>query len=327
MFRYHYHLIKTALNYKTHRAQSTPDGYPMLSSHECPSAQASAARNDAVTRGPLSKFELRGFRPSAILSDDENYMDIVMIITRSSMLRQGSMGCVLVRPKVTADGKRQVANEDSRQHDDRGIDRDILGRIIAAAINTSLFQPNDSDVHAEINAIGQVAKRNHLVQTHDSAHDHFAEVSTRGATAYITMPPCKRCFGALYASGIKRIVSRVEHPSLLLRAAREVGIDMSFLTQQQLADQKVRLDRLFARGSVDSDVFNQSKCTNENANHTDTDEILNRRKQRKKVKHARKMAKIEQEERLPFPPTRQLDLADHFWRRLYVPPGGTNLRV
>jgi tRNA(Arg) A34 adenosine deaminase TadA len=293
-------------------------------SHECPSAQSSAAGSDAVTRGPLSKFELRGYRPSAVLSDDENYMDIVMIITRSSMLRQGSMGCVLVRPNVAADGERQVANDDSQQHDDRGI-CDILGRIIAAATNTSLFRHNDSDVHAEINAIGQVAKRNNLVQTHESAHDY----STQGATAYITvsatfasggdvemischltsrlymkllhlvvsnqMPPCKNCFGALYASGIKRIVSRMEHPGILRKAAREVGIDMSSFTHQQLTDQKVRLDRLFARGSVDNELLKKSKCTSVDANHTDTDEILNRRKQRKEVKLARKMAQIEQD--------------------------------
>jgi len=301
-------------------------------SHESPSAQSSAAGFDAVTRGPLSKFELRGYRPSAVLSDDENYMDIVMIITRSSMLRQGSMGCVLVRPNIAADGERQVASDDSQKHDDSGI-RDILGRIIAAATNTSLFRPNDSDVHAEINAIGQVAKRNNLVQTHESAHD----CSAQGATAYITvsatfasgfrsdvemischltsrlylkllhlvvsnqMPPCKNCFGALYASGIKRIVSRMEHPSILRKAAREVGIDMSSFTHQQLTDQKVRLDRLFARGSVDNELLKKSTCTSVDANHTDTDEILNRRKQRKEVKHARKMAKIEQDVSLPFP--------------------------
>jgi hypothetical protein len=115
------------------------------------------------------------------------------------------------------------------------------------------------------------------------------------------MPPCKRCFGALYASGIKRIVSRMEHPSILRKAAREVGIDMVFLTQQQLTDQKVRLDRLFTRGSVDNELLKKSKCTSVAANHTDTDEILNRRKQRKEVKYTRKMAKIEQDGRLPFP--------------------------
>jgi tRNA(Arg) A34 adenosine deaminase TadA len=222
----------------------------MLSSrsHECFSDQTSAA-TDAVARGPLAKFELHGYRPSKFLSDDENYMDIVMIITRSSMLRQGSMGCILVRPNTMADGERQVGNDDSQQHDD---DRDVLGRIIAAATNTSLFRTNDSDVHAEINAIGQVAMRRHFAQTRESARANIAEVSTLGATAYITMPPCKRCFGALHASGIKRIVSRKEHPSLLREAAREVGIYMSCLTQQQLADQKVRLGRLFAHKSVDS---------------------------------------------------------------------------
>ncbi|KAL3786953.1 hypothetical protein ACHAW5_009327 [Stephanodiscus triporus] len=250
MFRYH--LVNTALNCKNHRAHSILYDCAMLSSRsrECFSDQPSAA-TDSVARGPLAKFELHGYRPSKFLSDDENYMDIVMIITRSSMLRQGSMGCILVRPNTTAGGERRVGNDDSQQHDDDHGD-DVFGRIIAAATNTSLFQTNDSDVHAEINAIGQVARRRHFSQSRESARVNIAEVSTLGATAYITMPPCKRCFGALHASGIQRIVSRKEHPSLLREAAREVGMYMSCLTQQQLADQKVRLGRLFAHTSVDS---------------------------------------------------------------------------
>jgi len=190
--------------------------------------------------GPLSKFNLHGYRPTFDLSDDENYLDIVMIITRSSKLRQGSMGCIIVQPNVTymngEDGKvqRVVANDDNV---------DFFGRIIAAATNTSLFKLNDSDIHAEINAIGQVSQQS--LSGFPTSTTTTTTNSTRGATAFITMPPCKNCFGALYASGIVRIVSRKEHSSILQSTAEKVGIEMVSLTAQQLADQKVRVDRLF----------------------------------------------------------------------------------
>lgn len=172
---------------------------------------------------PLSRFELHGYRPSAALSDDVNYMDIVMIITRSSTLNQGSMGCLLVNPTCTNNSHIQQS------------DLLLASRIIAAATNTSLFKPDDSDVHAEINAIGHVAKHTHL--------------STLGATAYITMPPCKRCFGALFSVGIKRIVSR-RPPDIQLKAvASNVGIEMACLRKEEAMEQKLRLDQLFANAN------------------------------------------------------------------------------
>jgi tRNA(Arg) A34 adenosine deaminase TadA len=295
-FMFRGHPLKTALLTAKDRRARGILRFPMPSTKICndfpPSSRqitaavASGSTDDVAAPGwrgggALSGFEFPGgYRPSDILSDDENYMDMVMIITRFSKLRQGSMGCILVRPSTgvttTAndrEGGRVVANVDDddddddrhysrlrRDDDDRGggmIDRDIFGRIIAAATNTSLFRRDDSDVHAEINAIGQVAAGRHRhfcairAQRESSARDDDNvdedAYSTRGATAYITMPPCKRCFGALHACGIKRIVSRVEHPNSLLLAARDVGIDMSCLTREQSSDQKVRLDRLFAR--------------------------------------------------------------------------------
>ncbi len=230
---------------------------------------------------PLSIFDMHHYQPSPLLTDDENYMDIVMIITRSLHLRQGSMGCLLVRPRSTTssasimqnqgyDGERlpsaaaaaaaaeeegeryNEANNGSKSNepascDDHDDDNDnnhnnnmefsfnLLNRIIAATTNASLFTPRDSDVHAEINAIGQVARRQTAMNS-----------TTRGATAYITMPPCKKCFGALYASGISRIVSRRSHPMILHNAASKVGIRLVTLTQDQLDSQKVRLDQLFS---------------------------------------------------------------------------------
>ena len=220
--------------------------------------------------GPLSRFEMNGYRPSPILSEDENYMDIVMIITRSSLLRQGSMGCILVQPASDAD-------EASTDDESGCSNNQFFGRIISAAINTSLFKPDSSDVHAEINAIGQVAKR---TRSSSSA----LSVTTKGATAYITMPPCTRCFGALYACGIKRVVSRRGYPDVITKAASNVGIELYSFTQREFDDQKVRMDDFFA--NVDTNSGGE--------HHGNADElILKRRMERKVEKQARKMAKIE----------------------------------
>eukprot|EP00578_Thalassiosira_sp_NH16_P004171 CAMPEP_0181139658 /NCGR_PEP_ID=MMETSP1071-20121207/34898_1 /TAXON_ID=35127 /ORGANISM="Thalassiosira sp., Strain NH16" /LENGTH=267 /DNA_ID=CAMNT_0023226577 /DNA_START=251 /DNA_END=1054 /DNA_ORIENTATION=+ len=256
------------------------------------SSSKSSAAHPALSPdadGPLSSFELRGYRPSPILSEDESYMDIVMIITRSSKLRQGSMGCILVRQthESMPDGKEP--NNSQNKHTNDHTDR-ILGRIIAAATNTDLFHNGDSDVHAEINAIGQVAKHHRNIQT-DITSSTINAISTQGATAYITMPPCKRCFGALYASGIKRIVSRRQHGDILMKAASKVGIEMSCLTQKELGDQKVRLDQLFAIDNIEEvDSKHKNVADGDNA-----EEILRRRKQRKEEKRARKIAKIAKE--------------------------------
>ena len=180
---------------------------------------------------PLSQFDLHGYHPSPNLSDDENYMDIVMIITRSSILRQGSMGCILVGHK---------------RDDEQDQSSELLDRIIAASTNTSIFNSGESDIHAEINAIGQVAKQQqlHLLQ----------QTTTQGATAYITMPPCNRCYGALYASGIKRIVTRKQYRKALLEASTKLDIEMVCLTKQQVDDQKLRLDTLFCNAGLEGNV-------------------------------------------------------------------------
>lgn len=213
---------------------------------------------------PLSRFDMHQYQPSPLLSDDENYMDMVMIITRTSQLRQGSMGCILVRPRnekgsIEAEAINSEADTVDDKDNNNEYRRSLICRIIAATTNTSLFTPNDSDVHAEINAIGQVARRqattNACTMTMGSS---TTTATTHGATAYITMPPCKKCFGALHVAGIARIVSRRSHPMILHNAASKLGIQLVTLTQGELDSQKLRLDQLFSQTTRVGDVSEEN---------------------------------------------------------------------
>ena len=49
---------------------------------------------------------------------------------------------------------------------------------------------------------------------------------TEGCSAYITMPPCKNCFGALVTAGVKRIVTRLKCLEPVLGAANKNGIEL-----------------------------------------------------------------------------------------------------
>ncbi|KAL7463172.1 hypothetical protein ACHAXS_003551 [Conticribra weissflogii] len=217
---------------------------------------------------PLSVYEMQSYSPSPNLSDDVNYMDIVMIITRSSILRQGSMGCLLVQPNNYT--------QQTENHEDR-----IFNAIIAAANNSSLFNADDSDVHAEINAIGQIAQRNQMTAMNSHA-TNYEMMTTQGATAYITMPPCKKCFGALHASGITRIVSRRQPSKLLLETSKNIGIEMVCLTDEEIADQKARLDKLFALSK------STSATSGDIGMNCSADDVLKRRQQRKEDKRTKK---------------------------------------
>jgi deoxycytidylate deaminase len=142
----------------------------------------------------LDSFQTYGWSPDDSLSEDENFMDLVLLVTRSSQLKQGSMACILVRAKPEIDS------------DDPAMDR-----IISVANNQELYKCNSSDVHAEISAIGDAARSGR---------------STDQCTAYITMPPCKTCFGALLAAGVKRIVNFYPPPKFCLPLMDKHNIEM-----------------------------------------------------------------------------------------------------
>lgn len=149
----------------------------------------------------LRGFELYGWKPDPNLSIDENYMDLVMLLTRSSYCKQGGMACVLVN------------------HDNN--------TILSAVTNGPIFSEHDSDVHAEVAAIGAAARRG---------------TSTEHATAYITMPPCKRCFAALVVSGIDRIITRLKPPKLIEEAAKRHNIQLVALGG--ISEQMARINSL-----------------------------------------------------------------------------------
>lgn len=140
----------------------------------------------------LKDFPMYGWTPDTSLSDDDNCMDMVLVVTRNSKCNQGHMGCAIVRPM----------NEEEQP---------LLDRIVAVTNNSSVYKERDSDNHAEINAIAQAAK--------------FGR-STDGCTAIITIPPCKRCFGALMAAGITKIVSSRTLLDPMNSVAKKNGIEV-----------------------------------------------------------------------------------------------------
>mmetsp|Transcript_85533 Transcript_85533/g.169745 ORF Transcript_85533/g.169745 Transcript_85533/m.169745 type:complete len:228 (+) Transcript_85533:70-753(+) len=152
---------------------------------------------------------IHGWNPLPEQSGDENGIDLALMVARSSNLKGGSMGCVLSSP---------------------------TGKIVAATTNTSLWEvgphrrPN-SDVHAEVNAIGACARRG---------------IPTQGLTAYITMPPCRKCFIVLSASGVRRIVTRKKIQDLdgkdFFAVARREGLDIVVIEDSE--ERRMRLDRL-----------------------------------------------------------------------------------
>ena len=171
------------------------------------------------------RYELYGWRPSAQLSNDKNYFDLVMLITRNSTCRQGHMGCIIVSPDASNDDQIMVSDEQiSTENDEDNVSdlEDLLSiKIIGASTNLELYRPFDSDIHAEVGALGDAAKRGK---------------ATFGGTAYVTMAPCKRCFASLFSSGIKRIVARQELPMVLENVANKHGIDycdMKFQAAEQ----------------------------------------------------------------------------------------------
>ena len=189
--------------------------------------------------GLLKGFELHGWQPDRRLSTDENFMDLCMIVTRSSKLKQGSMACIL-----TNDSEEDLTTK-----------KDACDVIISVANNRPLFSECDSDVHAEIAALGEACRHGR---------------KTLGATAYITMPPCKKCFAALTVAGIRKIVTRYDPPQKVRDTAVRNSIE--FIKISNHTEQMARINTL-----VNGDSSGKKR-----KNH-DTDEMPTERIQKDKI--------------------------------------------
>merc|ERR1719221_816106 len=97
-----------------------------------------------------------GWEPLPALSRDENGMDLALLAARSSKCKCGSMGCV-------------IASE--------------AGQILAVHVNSAIWKPDvkrpNSDVHAEINALGFCARAAHGVA--QGAHARGGEGCCQGS--------------------------------------------------------------------------------------------------------------------------------------------------
>lgn len=150
------------------------------------------------------------------------------------------MGSLIVRPSRPSSADATIskginsttdAAATTTDDDDDEYRRRIFSNILGAATNTPLFGTKEvtSDIHAEISALGQACQ---------------ASQSTTGCTAYITIPPCKRCFAALVAFGIRRIVTRQESPREIRETGAQHGMEIVSLTREQNRQQMKRINQL-----------------------------------------------------------------------------------
>lgn len=254
--------------------------------------------SDQFEGGLFNKYNLYGWKPDTNLSTDENYMDMVLLVTRNSQLKQGGMACIIVKRQqqqfetpengvresqtrhntatsTTSTSATSTSSPSKCQASISNFERSLL----SVATNQSLYSANDSDIHAEIVALMSCARRGCV---------------TQGATAYITMPPCKRCFAALVVAGIQRIVTRHAIPPTIANVAETKGIEMVELLEG-VEEQRVRINNLVIQGSrsriaSSSGVGDNQGSTSDN-NSNNMDAIQEQRKQRKEEKQQRKLKK------------------------------------
>jgi deoxycytidylate deaminase len=165
----------------------------------------------------VSSFELYSYvPPTKCESDDDSlqynltdriYMDITLLVTRTSICQQGFMGCLVVKPtSVKPTSAYTILKPDTDADTDTTTTSStttpstttpsltaLKENILITQVNVPFYSNFDSDVHAEIHAIATAAG---------------AGVSLKDTTVYISMPPCKNCFQALVKAGVRRIVSR-----------------------------------------------------------------------------------------------------------------------
>ena len=199
---------------------------------------------------------------------------------------QGHMGALIVRPMTLEKTPRAVDDDHSggsrKSNKTCDVRRDLEGyeerfweSILGAGTNMPLFITDDNesgqnrddadenrkkvrtaankkttkpkaDIHAEISALGQACK---------------SCQSTENCTAYITIHPCKNCFGALIAFGISRIVTRQAKQnwsSVTLRTALSKGLQIHTLTHDERRHQMERINQLVNSNTNEFDETGQN---------------------------------------------------------------------
>jgi deoxycytidylate deaminase len=157
------------------------------------------------------------------------------------------MACVLVAPSPPP------PPDSAAQHHPKS--RRLYDAILSVSTNLPFYSAHDSDVHAEVAALGRAARNG---------------VATHHATAFITMPPCKKCFSALTVAGIARIVTRLAVPPPIAAAATQHGIQMV-----QLEGGDAQRDRLNLL------IHGNAAGTHSLADQEDIEEKRKRRKQQR----------------------------------------------
>lgn len=109
---------------------------------------------------------------------DSYFLDMACLVATRATCPRASVGCVLVVD-------RQVAST--------GYNGSAPGMPHCDQEGCLVLENNRCarTIHAEVNAIGQAAKRG---------------VSIQGGTAYVTHTPCINCLKALASAGIERVV-------------------------------------------------------------------------------------------------------------------------
>ncbi len=215
------------------------DNLPPLKKQKRPSSPPSHLQENHIRMSKtLHKFQLYNWKPNVNLSDDVNYMDLVMLITRNSLLKQGSMGCIIVKHKENNEenGDRIIDKLNKEKEDQNGSNElklfhQLESSILAASTNESFYNSNSSDIHAEMIALSECNKNGNIS-------------STANATIYITMPPCKKCFSVLVKSGITRIVTRIPCVEVLVKIAEREGVALFDLSDTDAMFSKTQNDRI-----------------------------------------------------------------------------------
>jgi len=122
---------------------------------------------------------------------DEYFMEIVRVVGTRSTCDRGRSGCIIVRDGVIISTGYIGAPKGSPHCDDIG---HLMKKVVNEDGSSSMHCMRTA--HAEANAIAQAAKQGS---------------STKGATLYCNMVPCRNCAMLIINSGIERVVALKEY--------------------------------------------------------------------------------------------------------------------